>query len=124
MPKRKHWSDCVTAAEEARWWDENPDYISEALRSAAKSGKLIRGRRSVTVVDEAPAAIPPQVDVRSIRERVGLSQGAFARRYGFAVRTVQDWEQGRRRPDSSVRAYLLVIDRNPKAVERALQRSA
>jgi putative transcriptional regulator len=64
--------------------------------------------------------VPADVDVHSIREKSGLSQSQFADRYGFNPRTLQDWEQGRSKPDSAVRAYLMVIDRNPAAVEKAL----
>jgi len=53
--------------------------------------------------------------------RSGLSQAAFAARYGFNRRTLQDWEQGRVTPDAAVQAYLRVIDRNPQAVVSALQ---
>jgi putative transcriptional regulator len=61
------------------------------------------------------------VDVKSIRAKSGLSQTEFARRYGFSPRSLQDWEQGRRKPEGAVRAYLLVIDRKPKAVAEALR---
>jgi putative transcriptional regulator len=60
------------------------------------------------------------VDVKGVRRKRGLSQAEFANRYGFSTRTLQEWEQGRAQPDSAVRAYLTVIDRNPKAVEEAL----
>jgi len=64
--------------------------------------------------------IPGPVDVKAIRESLGLSQGQFAARYGFSPRTLQQWEQGRSKPDASSRAYLTVIERNHKAVEKAL----
>jgi putative transcriptional regulator len=63
---------------------------------------------------------PEDVDVKAIRSRLGLSQAEFSRRYGVSQRSLQEWEQGRRRPDGAVRAYLTVIQRNPKAVEEAL----
>jgi putative transcriptional regulator len=59
-------------------------------------------------------------EVRSIRLRRGLSQSAFAARYGLNLRTLQDWEQGRVQPEAPARAYLVVIDREPRAVDRAL----
>ncbi len=64
--------------------------------------------------------IPEDVDVKAIRSRLGLSQAEFSRRYGVSQRSLQEWEQGRRRPEGAVRAYLTVIERNPKAVEEAL----
>ena len=65
--------------------------------------------------------VPGPVDVRAIRARSGLSQSEFARAYGFSVRTLQEWESGGAKPPSAVRAYLTVIDRNPRAVRAALQ---
>jgi putative transcriptional regulator len=65
--------------------------------------------------------IPPEIDVRAIRGRLGLTQQQFAVRFGFSVNTLRHWEQGRRVPEGPTRAYLLVIDREPKAVEKALR---
>jgi len=64
--------------------------------------------------------IPDDLDVKAIREATGLTQEAFARRYGFNIGRLRDLEQKRTKPDSVVRAYLLVIKRNPKAVLEAL----
>lgn len=64
--------------------------------------------------------VPEDVDVRAIRNRLGLSQDAFAARFGFKASTVRDWEQRRRRPEASARVLLRVIEREPEAVERAL----
>jgi putative transcriptional regulator len=64
--------------------------------------------------------VPEDVDVKAIRSRLGLSQAEFSRRYAVSQRSLQEWEQGRRRPEGAVRAYLTVIERNPKAVEEAL----
>ncbi|MGO9453422.1 MAG: helix-turn-helix domain-containing protein [Candidatus Binataceae bacterium] len=46
-----------------------------------------------------PVFNPPMPDLRAIRRKLGLSQALFARRFGFSVRTVQQWEQGRSIPD-------------------------
>jgi putative transcriptional regulator len=64
--------------------------------------------------------VPDDVDAKAIRSKLVLSQAEFARRYAVSPRSLQEWEQGRRHPESAVRAYLTVIDRNPKAVEIAL----
>ena len=65
--------------------------------------------------------IPPEIDVRAIRDRLGLTQQQFAVRFGFNINTLRHWEQGRRVPEGPTRAYLIVIDREPKAVEKALR---
>ena len=64
--------------------------------------------------------VPATLDVRAIRQKLGLSQEAFAQHFGVNKRTVQDWEQGRRQPSGPARVLLVVIDREPEAVYRAL----
>jgi putative transcriptional regulator len=59
-------------------------------------------------------------DVVAIRKRLGLTQDAFAARFGFSHGAVRDWEQQRRQPEASARVLLTVIDREPEAVRRAL----
>jgi putative transcriptional regulator len=65
--------------------------------------------------------VPSEIDVRGIRRRLRLTQDQFAYRFGFNVARLRDWEQGRSKPDGALRAYLLVIQREPEAVERALE---
>jgi putative transcriptional regulator len=64
--------------------------------------------------------VPQDVDVKAIRTRLGLSQAEFAARFGFKLDALQNWEQGRRRPEGAARAFLRVIEREPAAVRRAL----
>jgi putative transcriptional regulator len=54
--------------------------------------------------------------VSSIRERTGLSQTKFAALLGVSVRTLQEWEQGRRAPSGAARTLLMVAARNPQAL--------
>jgi putative transcriptional regulator len=58
--------------------------------------------------------LPP--DVKSIRAKIGLSQSAFAGLLGVSVRTLQEWEQGRRAPKGPAQALLRVADRHPRAL--------
>ena len=55
-------------------------------------------------------------DVASIRAKTGLSQARFAVLLGVSVRTLQDWEQGRRAASGAARTLLMVADRNPHAL--------
>jgi putative transcriptional regulator len=64
--------------------------------------------------------VPSDIDVKAIRKRLGMTQDRFASTFGFPITTLRDWEQGRARPDTSARAYLVVIAKEPEAVERAL----
>jgi len=61
------------------------------------------------------------VDVRRLRQRLRMSQAAFAHKYGFSIDTLQDWEQGRVTPSRSARVLLTVIAYSPRAVDRALR---
>lgn len=54
--------------------------------------------------------------VAEIREKMGLSQSRFAELLGVSVRTLQDWEQGRRTPSGAARTLLLVAAKNPQAI--------
>ena len=63
---------------------------------------------------------PPVPNVKAIHHKLGLSQAAFAHQFGFSVRTVQQWEQGRAVPDRPARILLRVIETDPQAVEHAL----
>ena len=65
--------------------------------------------------------VPDRIDVKAIRARLEMTQEEFAGRFGFSINTLRHWEQGDRRPEGAARAYLLVIDRDPKAVQRALR---
>lgn len=64
--------------------------------------------------------VPEEIDVKAIRKSLGMTQEEFGFRYGFGKR-VRDWEQKIKRPDGAMRAYLIVIQKNPEAVNRALE---
>ncbi len=91
------------------------DLLCESLRQA---GEIRRGVRkpSRTFVIEDP-------NPKAIRERLGLSQSRFASIIGVSVRTLQNWEQGRREPEGPAKALLRVVDREPQAVLHALHAS-
>ena len=71
---------------------------------------------------EELARMRPVPNPREIRRRMHLTQEQFAERFHLALGTLRDWEQGVRMPDSTARAFLQVIDRNPQAVVDALKR--
>ena len=87
----------------------------EAMREAAE---IAEGKASPAAVHHFPLALDG--DVRAARAVTGLSRAEFARRFALDPRALQDWEQGRRRPDRAARAYLTVIARRPEAVVEAL----
>ena len=61
-----------------------------------------------------------RVDVKALRQRLGISQEAFAGRYGLDVATVRNWEQGRTIPEGPAAALLQLIDRDPDKIVELL----
>ena len=88
------------------------------LRGAREALAYAQGERKGFI-----AHVPDKLDVKAIRQRLGLTQAEFAARFGFDLRALQNWEQHRRQPERPARAFLRVIDREPQAVMRALARS-
>lgn len=68
--------------------------------------------------------MPAEVDVKSIRKRLKMTQARFSDTFGFSLDAVKHWEGGRRTPESAARAFLTVISRNPGAVIEALHPDA
>jgi putative transcriptional regulator len=64
--------------------------------------------------------LTPLPNTKRLRERLGMTQDEFAGIYRIPVGTLRDWEQRRKHPDATARAYLIVIDRDPKAVAALL----
>jgi putative transcriptional regulator len=92
------------------------------------AGSIRRGLRKAVAYAEGKADesayrvhVPAKIDVRAIRASLDMTQEEFAGRFGFSVNTLRHWEQGSRQPEGPTRAYLLVIARAPKAVQKALQ---
>lgn len=66
----------------------------------------------------------PEIDVRQVRQSMGLSQTEFATKFGFPPATLRNWEQGRSRPDAPTRVLLAVIAKHPEAVEDVLGKAS
>ena len=97
------------------------------LASARQALAYARGEEVEGFVVHTPEAIErfaaqasEDIDVRALRERLGLTQADFAARFGFGLDTVRNWEQRRQRPGGATRTFLRVIEREPEAVQRAL----
>ncbi len=85
------------------------------VTSIRQAGQIRRGEMKPSRVTQFA---PP--DIRRIRRRLGQSQAEFARMIGVSVATLQNWEQGRRRPEGPARALLKIASVNPKALAAAL----
>ena len=98
--------------------DEKTEFgagLLEGLREAAawRRGEIEPPSREI-------ATLTPE-RVKAIRKAVAKSPREFSRRFGIPARTLEGWEQGRRRPDPAASVLLRVIEHNPKAVEEALR---
>ena len=100
--------------------------ISKVRAGSTGSRIVVSLREAVDWAEGGDAAVrvtrveAPTVDVREVRRKLGLSQSAFAAKFGFQAGTLRNWEQGRTRPDGPARVLLAVIARHPEAVEDAL----
>jgi len=92
--------------------------LGRVLVESAK--EIVRHRKGEIELPMKVVRVVPDVDIRAIREGQGLTREQFAERYGLQVRAIQEWEQGRRKPEPAVRAYMLVIKNQPAAVRKAL----
>src|SRR6202047_4448595 len=70
------------------------------------------------------AHVPQEVDVKAIRNRLGMTQARFSNTFGFSLDAIKHWEGGRRTPEAPARTLLTVIDKNPPAVLTALNPAA
>ena len=76
--------------------------------------EILEGLRQLKRGEHGRVTTVPSVS--SIREQTGLSQAKFAQLLGVSVRTLQEWEQGRRAPSGAARTLLLIAARNPRAL--------
>jgi putative transcriptional regulator len=92
-------------------------HFDRLVAGVRQAGAIRRGEMKPSRITEfAP------LDVRAIREGLGKSQSAFAQMIGVSLSTLQNWEQGRRRPQGPARALLRVASQDPGVVAAALER--
>jgi putative transcriptional regulator len=89
----------------------NDELFDELLASVREGGAILRGEAAPSRTFE----VAP-LDVRRIRAQYRLSQREFATLLGISVKTLRNWEQGRRTPEGPARVLLLVAARHPEAV--------
>lgn len=89
--------------------------FDELVTSIEEAGRIKRGKaKSSRRFDLG------DVDVQTIRRKTGLSQNQFALLIGVSVRTLQNWEQGRRTPQGPALALLKVFKNDPEHAVHAL----
>ncbi|HEX9326068.1 MAG TPA: helix-turn-helix domain-containing protein [Reyranella sp.] len=104
--------------------------ITRAFKEDGKRVVAMSPRQRKRAASSDPDALPRTDEdfrrmkrtprAKIIRRALGLTQQEFAARFRIPLGTLRDWEQGAAEPDRAAQAYLTVIARNPKAVEKAL----
>ena len=90
--------------------------FNELTQSIREAGKIRKSQKKPSRIFKYKP-----VDIKKIRSKVNASQAEMAHMIGVSVRTLQNWEQGRRKPRGPARALLKVFDKNPKDVLKALK---
>ena len=91
--------------------------FEELLGSVREAGAILRGAQKPARRTAVRAS-----GVRVIRERTSLSQSEFAQLIGVSVKTLQNWEQDRRRPTGPAAALLSIIEHDPALAVKAIHR--
>lgn len=93
----------------------NDKDFQKLVKSVKQMGSIMKG-------EDIPhrRTVLSTVDVKELRERIGLTQNEFSGMIGVSIKTLQNWEQGRREPEGPAKALLRVVEREPQAVLSAL----
>ena len=93
----------------------NDKDFQKLVKSVKQMGSIMRG-------EDLPhrRTVLGAIDVKALRERIGLTQAEFSRMIGVSIKTLQNWEQGRREPEGPAKALLRVVEKEPQAVMSAL----
>lgn len=91
------------------------EHFEKLVASIREAGEIKAGRQAPSRTYEIK---PPEI--KTVRERLNVSQNQFALMIGVSVRTLQNWEQGRRKPEGPAKALLRIASRNPTALLDAL----
>lgn len=87
------------------------ELFNELVASIKEGGAILRGEKEPSRVFRLD-----QAGIKRIREDYNLTQEQFAAMLGLSVRTLRNWEQGRRVPDRSAEILLKIAERHPDAV--------
>ncbi|PCI10098.1 MAG: transcriptional regulator [Thiotrichales bacterium] len=91
------------------------EMFNELVASVEEMDKIAKGEQASS--RQFAFAEP---EVKTIREKTGLSQSRFAILIGVSKRTLENWEQGRRHPTGPAKALLKILDVDPESAVRAL----
>lgn len=95
----------------------NKRLFKQLIDSVQQAGKISRGE-----MEPSRQFLFENPDVKSIRQKTGLSQVQFALMIGISVRTLQNWEQGHRKPEGPALTLLRIFKNDPEHAFRALHK--
>jgi putative transcriptional regulator len=90
--------------------------FEELVASVLEMDEIVKGKKKASRRFEIP-----DPEVKTIRDRLGVSQDTFAIILGVSKRTVENWEQGRRHPTGAARSLLRIVEADPEHALRALR---
>ena len=93
----------------------NDKDFQKLVESVKQMGSIMQGEKVPHL-----RTVLSTVDVKGLRERLGLTQNQFSGMIGVSIKTLQNWEQGRREPEGPAKALLRVVEKEPQAVMNAL----
>ena len=91
------------------------EHFEKLVSSIKEAGEIKSGKKKPSRIYEITSP-----EIKEIRKKLNVSQNEFAMMIGVSVRTLQNWEQGRRTPDGPAKALLHIASKNPQAVLDAL----
>lgn len=89
-------------------------------RGEEVDARITAAKVTVRSVDVVPPPEYQDIDIRRVRERLGLSQAVFASLIGASASTVRAWERGARRPSDMARRLIELAEREPRVFEEDL----
>ncbi len=92
------------------------EMFNELLESTQEMDEIVKGKKKASRSFDYP-----DPEVKTIRDRLGVSQEKFAAIIGVSKRTVENWEQGRRHPTGAARSLLRIVEADPEHAMRALR---
>ena len=101
-------------------WKKVKSMTEKEILAAAKSDPDAQLLTATQLKKFKRVQSPKEIDVKSIRDKLRLSQEKFANYFGVSIRTIQEWEQHRRTPTATARNFLKVLEHDPKLVQKAL----
>lgn len=120
--KGGHWYEVRADGSERRLAEKAADWSRlDTMTDAEKLAAAIGDPDAQPLTAKQLKRMRRMPYAKHVRWAVGLSQEEFAQAFGIPIGTLRDWEQGRCDPDQAALSYLKVIERNPRAVRKALE---